>query len=155
MNTKFYLLFLLAVFSTGVFSQTHDHEHSLNEIGIAASPVYFTKEKAFSYSIHAHYVRNILDSKFGFGVGYEIIFDDHKHRSLGIIGVYRPIQHLSLSLSPGVGFEGNFNEAHFTIHIETVYEFVIKNIHLGPTIGFAYDPEDNHINLGVHIGYGF
>lgn len=43
----------------------------------------------------------------------------------------------------------------FTFHIESTYEFEFKNIHLGPAIEFAYDPEDFHISLGLHIGYGF
>jgi hypothetical protein len=39
--------------------------------------------------------------------------------------------------------------------IETAYEFEIKNFHVGPAFEFAYDPEDFHISLGLHCGFGF
>ena len=32
---------------------------------------------------------------------------------------------------------------------------LIKNIHIGPALEFAYEPEDFHISLGIHLGYGF
>ena len=35
------------------------------------------------------------------------------------------------------------------------HEFEIKNIHIGPALEFAYEPEDFHISLGIHLGYGF
>jgi len=37
--------------------------------------------------------------------------------------------------------------------------FAFKNyfltIIIGPSSEFAYDPEDIHLSLGLHIGYGF
>ena len=34
-------------------------------------------------------------------------------------------------------------------------EFEFNNFHIGPVLEFAYDPEDYHISLGLHIGFGF
>lgn len=134
----------------------HEHDHHRNEIGIGNSPVYFTKEKTLAYGLHLHYIYNIPESKFGVGLGYERIFDEHKHNTIGVVGNYRPVDKVSLSLSPGVAFEGNtFSEPKFAIHFETAYEFEVKNFHLGPVFEVAYDQEDVHISLGVHVGVGF
>jgi len=131
----------------------HDHHH--NEVGVANSVVYFVKEKAFSYGLHAHYLYSLPGTKFGVGLGYERIFDEHKHNTLGIHASYRPIENLSFNLSPGVTYEGSSKTASFALHFETAYEFEIKNWHMGPAVEFAYDPEDYHISLGLHIGFGF
>ena len=152
---------ILALFSTLVgfnsFSQEDDHdcnhEHHKNEIGVANSPVYFIKEKEISYGLHIHYVRNI--SKFGLGLGYERIFDEHKHSTYGIVLMYRPIERLSFNFSPGVSFEAESTSGIFAFHIESAYEFEINDFHIGPAFEFAYDAEDMHISLGLHIGYGF
>ena len=136
--------------------KTHSHDHHKNEIGIANAPVFFVKEKIFSYGVHLHYIRTIRKSKFGLGAGYERIFDAHGHNTFGLVTCYRPIDKLSLILSPGITFEDeNPGNPDFALHAETSYEFEIKNFHLGPVFEFAYDPEDFHISLGLHIGYGF
>lgn len=133
-----------------------NHEHHQNEIGIANAPVYFVKEKTISYGLHLHYIRKLGESKFGLGAGYERIFDTHEHNTFGLVGCYSPVDKLSLTLSPGITLENvRPCEVNFALHFETVYEFEIKNIHLGPVFEFAYDPEDYHISLGLHIGYGF
>lgn len=135
----------------------HDHhEHHKNEIGIANSPVYFVKEKELSYSLHIHYSHTISATKFALGIGYEKIFDEHQHNSIGIVGSYRPVEGLSFNLSPGISFEGSeYSDMSFALHIETSYEWEINDFHVGPVFEFAHDSEDNHISLGIHIGYGF
>ena len=133
-----------------------NHDHHKNEIGIANAPVFFVKEKAFSYGLHLHYIRNIKESKFGLGAGFERIFDKHGHNTFGLVACYRPVDKLSLILSPGITLEDvEPGELNFALHLETDYEFEINNIHLGPVFEFAYDPEDFHISFGLHIGYGF
>lgn len=163
MKLKLTLTFLSAIFSLNILAQTSEHldehldnhDHHKNEIGVANSPVYFIKEKIFSYGLHLHYVRKISKSKFGLGLGYERIFDEHKHNTFGLVATYRPIEKLSLNVSPGLTFENNSPNANFALHLETSYEFEIKNFHIGPAFEVAYDPEDFHISLGLHIGYGF
>lgn len=134
----------------------HHHCHHKNEIGIANAPVFFVEEKTFSYGLHLHYIRNIRESKFGLGAGFERIFDEHGHNTFGLVASYRPVDKLSLILSPGVTLEdAHPDEPNFALHVEAAYEFEIKNIHLGPAFELSYDSEDIHISLGLHIGYGF
>ena len=134
----------------------HLHEHHRNEIGIGISPVYFLNEKEFALQVHTHYTYNIKDSKFGIGVAYERIFDEHKHNTIGIVGSYRPFDKFTLSLSPGITFtDTEISDFKFALHIETLYEFEINDFHIGPLLEFAYDPDDYHISFGIHAGFGF
>lgn len=164
------LLLLATVFmiSMHAFSQqpdtateAHQHHHEKpdqhsNEFGIANSVVYFTGEKSFSYGLHMHYSYSIPKTKFGVGLGYERVFDTHKHQTIGLVGTFQPIDRLNLNLSPGITFEGgNMADPAFALHVESSYEFEINHFHLGPTIEFAYDPEDYHISVGLHLGFGF
>jgi hypothetical protein len=156
------LLLFASLISLHVFSQTDSHEghehhkHHKNEIGIANSPVYFVKEKEISYGLHLHYVRNLSETKFGIGVGYERIFDDHEHTTFGIVGSYRPIDRWSINCAPGITYEHNeISELAFALHLETAYEWEIHNFHIGPVLELAYDPEDYHVSFGLHVGVGF
>ena len=136
-----------------------NHAHHRNELGIALAPVYFLNEKETAFGLHVHYIRNLKNSKFGLGFGYERIFDEHEHHTIGIVGSYRPFDNLTLNLAPGVAFEGGNDEEETelkpAVHIEGTYEFLIGDIHIGPVFEIAYDPEDIHISLGIHIGLGF
>lgn len=163
MKIRLLTTFTILSFTINTFSQVEKHSdekgehhvHHKNEIGIANSPVYFVKEKVFSYSLHIHYIRYISDSKFGIGLSYERIFDEHKHSTYGIVGTYSPIERLSFNISPGLTFEADNPDGSFALHLECSYEFEFHDFHLGPALEVAYDPEDYHISLGLHIGYGF
>lgn len=133
----------------------HGHEHHNNEIGLAIAPVYFVSEKSTALGLHLHYIRSLHHSKWGLGVGYEKILDEHSHNILGGILSYRPISPLSFSLSPGINFSNSFKNIEFAIHGEVAYEFEIGDLHLGPVLDLARDHDDFHISLGVHIGIGF
>ncbi|MHB8132270.1 MAG: hypothetical protein ACYDEX_25230 [Mobilitalea sp.] len=96
------------------------------------------------------------ETRFGIGIGYERIFDEHKHNTIGVILSYAPIDHLALSLSPGIIFnENNLSDLNFGFHLETLYEFEIGMFHMGPVAEFAYAVEDYHVSLGLHLGFGF
>jgi len=135
----------------------HDHEkhrHS-HELGLSLAPTWFSSENELNAGLHLHYVYNLLPSKFGLGIGYERIFDDHKHNFVGAEVVYRPFHALSLDISPGLAFEGGHgDEMEFALHFETAYEFEFGAFHLGPLIEVAYHPEDWHFSTGIHIGFG-
>lgn len=136
----------------------HKHSHAIhkNEIGVANSPVYLINEKVFSYGLHFHYIRNIKKSAFGLGLGYERIFDEHNHNTFGLVIRYIPVDKLSLIVAPGILYEDrHFNKPEFAIHLESVYEFEIKNIGIGPVVEFAYATDDLHISLGLHLGFVF
>jgi len=157
------LLFLTALFSFDLLAQTpadtlqvaKKHKHPKNEIGIAISPAYFVKENVFSLSAHLHYTRTIADSKFALGLSFERIFLAPEHTTMGFVMMYRPIENLNLALSPGVTFEDGDPTAFFNLHVEIAYTFEIGRFHIGPAVEFSYDPNDYHLGLGAHIGYGF
>lgn len=134
----------------------HEHEHHKNEMGIANSPVYLLHEKNFCYGLHIHYIRNINNSKLGLGLGFERIFDEHKHNTFGLVAKYRIIDELSFIVSPGIMLEDeNLNKINFALHLETEYEFDIDPFCIGPVVGCAFDSEDIHISIGVHFGVVF
>lgn len=134
--------------------QHHDHYH--NEFGIANSLVYLGTSNEFSYGLHFHYVHNIHETKFGFGLGYERIFDEHGHNTIGVIGSFRPVEHWGIHVSPGIAFEDTESDhMGFALHLETTYEFEVGPLHLGPLLEYAWDTEDYHISVGLHLGIGF
>lgn len=137
-------------------SEIHHHEHHAHEIGIGTSPVYIVNEKEISFGLHIHYLYNLPHTKFGLGLGYERIFDDHKHSTIGLTFNYQPVEKLNLSISPGLASENNaFDQSVFALHFETSYEFEIHDFHLGPVFEVAAAKEDVHISLGLHLGIGF
>ena len=141
----------------------HDHDHSLhhhahpkNEIGLGNYLSYLAGEQEVAYSLHIHYLRSFEESRFGAGVGYEQIFDEHKHRSLTIIGTFRPTSPLVLSLAPGILFGTQEDPGiKFALHTEAVYEFEIYIFHLGPAIEFATTFNEFHIGFGLHLAVAF
>lgn len=152
----FLLPFVINAQEVDVEEEDSHHEHHRNEIGIGNAPVYFVKEKVLSYGLHLHYMYNLPHTKFGLGVGYEKIFDEHKHNTVALIFNYRPVDKLNFSISPGLASENNeFDKSILAIHFETSYEFEIHDFHVGPVFEFAASKEDLHISLGLHFGIGF
>jgi hypothetical protein len=153
---------VLLVFTSIAYSQDttnhihEEHDHHRHEIGMASSAVYLVKEEVFGLSFHLHYTYSFPETRFGIGVGYEVIFTEHQHNNIGIAAIYRPVEGLNLNLTPGIAWESGSNHGPvFALHFETSYEFQLHHWHLGPTVSFGYDPEDYHFGLGVHVGYGF
>lgn len=139
---------------------SHDHIEKPNELGIALAPVYFLNEEEVAFGLHIHYIHTIGESKFGIGAGYEKIFDEHGHNTIGVVFSYRPIDPLSFNFAPGVTFESSpgpmeEQETNFAFHLEASYEFEVGGLHIGPALEFAYDPEDIHLSLGLHVGFAF
>jgi len=42
-----------------------------------------------------------------------------------------------------------------SLHVETGYEFNVGKVHLGPLVEYALSSGDQHIMVGLHIGYPF
>lgn len=150
------VFFALGIQAQESHEHDHDHEHKhVHELGFSVAPTWFANESGTHTAVHLHYVYNFRHTKFGVGMGYERIFDDHKHNFVGIELVYRPVHALSLDLSPGIAFEGDHkDERDFALHFEVVYEFEFGAFHLGPMVELAYHPEDWHYSIGVHVGIG-
>jgi hypothetical protein len=134
----------------------HYHPHASNEIGLANNLVYLGEEGEFAYGLHLHYLRNIGDSRFGVGLGYEQIFDEHTHRNVGVVGSYRILHGLFLNVSPGITFIGRAEpEKTFALHLETTYEFELGPFHLGPVLEYALSGHGYHLSVGLHLAYTF
>lgn len=152
------ILFFLILVNVG-YGQFEDistkHFHN-NEIGVANSPVYIVGEKEWVYGLHIHYIKNINKSKFGLGLGYEQLFDEHEHSTIGIVGSYHVNNNLHFNISPGVTFEEfEYSNPRFAFHVEATYEFEIGHFLIGPVLEYAYDIEDIHVSAGIHLGYTF
>ena len=156
------LLLVLISFQNNIKAQSkvhnheHDHDHAANEIGAGNFLSYHIGEQEFAYGLHIHYLRAIENSRFGFGIGYEQIYDEHKHRTIALIGNYRLLPPLILSLSPGILLPNQENQDfRFALHSELVYEFEFDHFHLGPTLEFATTFEEFHVGIGLHFAYAF
>ena len=161
MHPRLYLYVFFLAIPLIVQAQDHvhldkHHSHDRNEVAISNNLVFLGMDKELSFGVHLHYLRNFGETKFGYGLGYERIFDEHGHHTISIAGSYRPFHDLVLMVSPGITFD-DFREEHFdfSIHLEAGYEFEIKHFHLGPVLGVAFIPGDYHLSLGIHLGYGF
>lgn len=152
---------VLCLFSMNLSAQHHDHdhpphEHPLNEIGIGNYLSFLAGEQEFAYSLHIHVLRFFEGSRIGAGLGYEQIFDEHRHRSLTMLGAFRLSSPLVLTLGPGILFGTQENPGNrFTMHAELVYEFEIGHFHLGPALDFATTFDEYHIGAGLHVAYAF
>jgi len=152
------LIIFLALSVKSYTEEEHDHYHKHydNEIAVANNLIYLPGEKEYSYGIHLHYLRYIEHSHWSFGLGFERVFDDHGHNVISLIANYELLEHWHLLAAPGVSFRDEAeSDLGLVIHIETLYEFVFGNFHIGPAAGVAFDIEDYHLGIGLHIGYGF
>lgn len=113
------------------------------------------KEKEVTLGVHLHYVYNVPSSRFGIGLGYGQIFEEHEHKTLGVVGCFQPIDKLAINTVPGLTFEKDSSTPSFATHFVTSYEWSIYHFHIGPAFEVTYDPEDIHISLGLNPGYGF
>lgn len=149
-------LFLITL-SAKAQHEDHDHEHSRSEIGLSNNAVYNVSEKEAAYSIHVHLIRTFeKHNNFGIGIGYERIFDDHKHNAVSVILMYRPIEQFSINIAPGIiWLDSQKNSLKPAMHIEGLYEFELGHFHIGPLIGVGFNTEDLHAAVGLHLAVGF
>ena len=152
----FVLCFLISTFSVNAEKDPHHaHKHHLNEIGVANSMLYIFSENGYAYGLHAHYIRYIPHTKFGYGFGYERVFGHHQTNTIGILGSYNPFIEFYFNFIHVITFEDKSNQVDLALHFEVLYEFELYNFHIGPTIGYSLNPNDQHISIGVHMAYTF
>ncbi len=133
----------------------HDHDHRF-DLGGSAGLVYLLGEKEFAFGMHWHGLVTVGEGPWALGLGYERLFDEHAHNTVGAMVQYRITHRWSVNVSPGIAFSGE-DPGHVVPagHMETAYEFVLGPMHLGPAAEVAFDPEDVHFTVGVHLGFGF
>lgn len=144
-----------------VDEEHHDHHHHLNEIGISTGAVRMQPETETAVGLHLHAMRRLGDEGFvrffGVGLGFEVIFSDHRHYAImGTLGIF-PWKKFVLTFSPGLLMvkEDGENRRLFSFHSEIMYEFAVGGFEMGPALGFATAGEDIHFTIGIHIGKGF
>jgi hypothetical protein len=153
---------LLSLFG---FSQNlHNHDEHLHNdahkyhIGVGGTAAYIKGESAFAPGAHLHFIRQFgHQNRWGLGLGYEALFDEHRHNGINLLINYHPLKHLSVNVGPGILFTEHDGETErkAAFHTEAVYEFNVGKFHLGPMVGFGFDKEETHFSVGVHVGLGF
>ena len=131
----------------------HGHESGSVEVGLSNLLVLSLGEQALAYGLHVHNIYTFAETPFAVGLGYEVIAAEHLHQTIGPMFCYRPTDPLNLCVSPGAIFVED--EVALAVHLEVTYEFNLHGVHLGPTMGLAYNPEEMHISLGLHTGWEF
>ncbi len=159
-----FVFFTAFLFISGFFSESmmaqheeHHHEHHPWELGGALGAVFSIEEKHTAPGIHAHVLRNLgEEKKFGVGIGFETILDEHQHLNFGIPVNYNTHRGFIFTATPGVLFKKETDwELNPSVHLETLYEFAFDHFHTGPMIELALAPNDIHLMLGIHIGFGW
>jgi hypothetical protein len=146
------------------FSEDHKHAHSDHhhhsdwELGVAFGAVYLFEEKEIAPGLHLHLLKRSAHFKrFSFGVGLESVFDEHTHFNAALVGKFDLFKNFSAIVSPGILFLKHHDtwNTSFSSHFELLYEFQLGKVHLGPVLEYSYSKSDNHLMLGLHVGYSF
>lgn len=151
--------------SAAASENTHEHDHNQAgypthdhtlELGVSPGLVYLPAEDTFTAGLHMHLLASLGASRWSVGVGLERLFDQHAHNTLGFVAQYRIWDTWGIAIGPGLTFTDEDPTAlEPSLHIETMYEFVLADFHVGPSVEFAADPEEIHLTLGLHFGVGF
>lgn len=162
--TRSLLFSLLLFYSVSALAQNpHNHGDHMHgdahkyHIGVGAATAYIKGEAGLLPAVHFHFIRQVgHNNRWGLGLGYEVIFDNHLHNGLNLLVNYHPLNQLSVNTGPGIILSEHKGHREVTpsFHTEVVYEFNLKRIHIGPMGGFGFDKEDTHFSLGVHVGFG-
>lgn len=163
------IVIIFSLHSLNVAAQpTHDHGTAVHghrghdphnyHIGLGMAAAHVNGEQGLAPGVHLHLLRQLgTHKRWGLGLGYEVILDEHRHNGLNMLFNYRPLHFLSLLAGPGMVMakhEGK-TEIKPAFHTEAVFEFNVGGLHVGPMIGYGADREDSHFSIGVHIGLGF
>ena len=147
--------------STSLLFSEDEHFHPKGELGVSLACIDLVDEDEIAPAVHLHLLKRLCGSDFleriGVGLGFETIFADHAHHTLMGGLVFFPLDHLAISVSPGIVWvneEGGW-ENHYATHIEASYGVEIGKYEVGPVIGWAESDEGSHRMIGLHLGFGF
>lgn len=131
-------------------------EYYVHEFGGGYDLVRINGEQTWTTGAHAHYAYMMGGGRYGVGAGFEMIFDEHKHKTIGAVIAYRPLYPMTVLLLTGATWDNiPFSEVRLAVQGEILYEWAWRNLHFGPSLRYSYDPDDTRYSLGVHIGAGF
>jgi hypothetical protein len=161
-RTILFSIFLLFSFfiSAQDYHNHHEHEHTdlhKYHIGFGVAATHITGESGIAPGIHVHFIRQLGNqNRWGLGLGYEGILDEHFHNGLNLLVNYHLLEHLSINAGPGIIFSGHDGEREISpgFHTEIIYEINLGKLHVGPMAGFGIDKEETHFSVGVHVGLG-
>ncbi len=151
----FFILFItmsFPVYAQHIHNESHDYH-----IGFGFSETKFTGEEGLKPGLHIHFIKSIsTEGHWGVGLGYEGVKSESWHNGMNLLLNYRPVEFFSVNLGPGIVVEkvDGENEVKPALHVESVFEYDISKIHLGPMVGFGFDKEHTHFSFGIHIGFG-
>ena len=157
---RFALLILASLPFYSLVAEEERHHHK-RELGLSISHVKLKAEKESAPSVHLHLLKRLDGSEFlerlGIGLGFETILADHTHHTLMATVTFFPIEHLAISLSPGIVWadEEDGWENHYATHLEASYGFEVGEYEVGPVIGYADSDEGDHYMFGLHFGIPF
>lgn len=161
----FIIILLFVILPVTLFSQEdvhpeegHTHSHKKNEISAGVGVVTLQHEDELAAGLHLHYVRGVaFHDKLGVGLGFETIFDEHKHYTISAVFQYRVYKGWSVAYAPGLLMvkEDGIWEYQFAQHFETAYEWEIGKFHIGPMAEIGVEPHGTHYMIGVHFGIDF
>jgi len=147
-----YLLIVSRIFSESVHTHNHNHE---KELGIAIGIVPGHDGEKNAVGLHLHYIKGIGEhNDFGVGVSLETVFDEHKHKSISIIGTYHFNNGITMGYAPGILFikHDGHTDKEFTQHFELYYEFELGKFHIGPQFDIGFENHKTHYMFGIHLG---
>ena len=138
-------------------AERHHHEGYMYELGLSSGLAYLAGEDVYAPNAHMHMMKRVAPegyaNRWAVGLGVESIFTDHTHVSFLTTVSYNFIDDFIVDFSPGLLLaEG---ERQFITHIEITYESEYRGFGIGPILGMAVSPDDQHYMLGLHIGKGF
>ncbi len=149
--------FIFSILGFPVYAQhVHNESHDYH-IGFGISETKFLGEDGLKPGLHLHFLKSIsAEGRWGVGVGFEGVKSGKWHNGFNLLLNYRPVEFLSFNLGPGIVIEkvDRKNEVKPTVHLESVLEYDVSKIHLGPMVGFGIDKEHTHFSFGIHIGFG-
>jgi len=157
----FLLIFFFFLILFPIYGQEEEHDHShehRNEMSVATGVVPLPAEDEVTIGFHFHYIRGLGESnRFGIGLGFETIVDEHKHYTFSIVGQYRILKGWSVAYAPGIMIREEGDETLYQVahHFETAYEFEIGSFHIGPMAEVGIEEIGVHYMAGVHFGIDF
>lgn len=161
---------IILIFQSFLVEAQHAHLHGAGNhvhrpddphnyhIGVGMAAAHVEGEQGLAPGFHLHLIRQLgAHKRWGLGLGYEAIMDEHWHNGLNLLFNYRPVHFISLLTGPGMVMAKHDGKAEVkpAFHTEAVFEFNVWGLHVGPMVGFGADREERHFSVGVHIGLGF